>query len=105
MTEPSAGHGRRRLEAVVHGRVQGVGFRFHVARAAARHGIVGWVANESQGTVRAVGEGDEPALRAWLEALREGPSGAWVDDVEEHWAAAGDAFRAFEIRSGSHPGD
>ena len=104
MTDPSAS-GRRRLEAVVHGRVQGVGFRFHAARAAARHGIVGWVANESRGTVRAVGEGEEPALTAWLVELRDGPRGGRVDRVDEHWTAAGDAFREFEIRSRSHAGD
>ena len=96
---------RRRLEAVVHGRVQGVGFRFHAAREAARHGIVGWVANESGGTVRAMGEGSESALRAWLEALREGPAGAVVTGVDEHWGPAGDAFHDFQIRSRGHAGD
>ncbi len=94
-----------RLEAVIHGYVQGVGFRFHAARAAARHGIVGWVANEARGTVHAVGEGSAVALAAWLEELRSGPSGAHVSRVEEQWSAATNSFAAFSVRSGSHPGD
>ena len=105
MSDAAARPGRRRLEAVIHGRVQGVGFRFHAAREAARHGIVGWVANESSGTVRAIGEGSESALRAWLEALREGPAGAAVARVDEHWGLAGDDFRDFQIRSRWHAGD
>ena len=104
MTERSPADARR-LEAVVHGRVQGVGFRFHAARAAARHGILGWVANERDGTVRAVGEGPEPAVRAWLDELRRGPADAWVDRVDERWSVATHAFSDFEVRSGWHAGD
>jgi len=95
----------RRVAAVVHGRVQGVGFRFHVARAAARHGITGWVANESRGTVRAVGEAAEDDLRAWLEEIRAGPRGAAVTRVDEEWSAATGTFDDFDIRSGTHSGD
>jgi len=96
---------RQRLEAVVHGSVQGVGFRFHAARAAARHGIDGWVANEAGGTVRAVGEASGAALAAWLEELRAGPLGADVRRVDETWTAATGAFDGFSVRSGAHSGD
>jgi acylphosphatase len=95
----------RRLEAVVHGYVQGVGYRFHAARAAARHGIDGWVANEGGGTVRAVGEGSSAALAAWLDELRAGPPGAHVRRVDEHWSAATGGLDGFSVRSGSHAGD
>lgn len=95
----------RRLEAVVHGRVQGVGFRYHAARAAHRHGIVGWVANESAGTVRAIGEGSEAALAAWLAELRSGPAGGRVERVDERWSDATDSFSDFEVRTGWHRGD
>jgi len=96
---------RRRLEVLVHGRVQGVGYRIFAAREADRHGVVGWVANQAGGTVRAVGEGLDPELRSWLSALRRGPDGGAVSAVDEVWSAAADAFDDFEIRSGSHPGD
>ena len=96
---------RRRVEAVVRGRVQGVGYRFHAVRAANRHGIVGWVANERAGTVRAVGEGPEDDLRAWLAELRSGPAGAWIERVDETWSAAAGTFDDFEVRSGWTSGD
>ena len=38
----------KRLDATVHGRVQGVGFRWFVMRRAERLGLVGWVANEAK---------------------------------------------------------
>lgn len=101
----TADDGPRRLEAVIHGDVQGVGFRFHAARAAARHGIDGWVANEGRGTVRAVGEGPTGALSAWLDELREGPPGAHVSGVDVQWAAATGGFNGFAVRSGAHSGD
>ncbi len=94
-----------RLEAVVHGRVQGVGFRVFVARRAAELDVGGWVRNEARGSVRVVAEGAESALRTLLADLRYGPSGARVDLVEEDWRPSDGAFAGFEIRSGWHDGD
>ncbi len=47
---------RRRV--VVHGLVQGVGYRVSVERAAVGRGVAGWVRNRPDGTVEAVFEGD-----------------------------------------------
>ena len=94
-----------RLEAVVQGRVTGVGFRMHVADAARRLGLVGWVANEASGTVHCVAEGPREDLERLLAALRTGPRGAVVDRVDDTFSASTGAFRRFEIRSGWHPGD
>lgn len=94
-----------RLEAVVHGRVQGVGFRYFVVRQAAGLGLTGWVANEPSGHVRCVAEGSRPALESLLEALRSGPPGAWVDRVDSTWSAATGELDDFDVRSGWHGGD
>jgi len=95
-----------RLEAVVHGRVQGVGFRVFVARRAAALDLGGWVRNEARGSVRVVAEGDEAALRTLLSDLRTGPPGARVDHVDDDWGRSeAAAVRHFEIRSGWHAGD
>jgi acylphosphatase len=94
-----------RLEAVVHGRVTGVGFRMHVANAARQLNLAGWVANASAGTVHCVAEGRRGDLERLLEALRSGPRGAVVDRVDESFSAATGAFARFEIRSAWHPGD
>lgn len=71
---------RRRL--VVHGRVQGVGFRYSVARAAQTRGVAGWVANRADGTVEAAFEGEPEAVESLVRFCREGPRGAMVDRVE-----------------------
>ena len=94
-----------RLDVLVHGRVQGVGFRMYVVRVARRLGITGWVANESSGGVRCVAEGVRPDLDQLLQSLREGPPGAFVDRVDAAWSTATVGFERFEVRSGSHPGD
>ena len=94
-----------RLDATVHGRVQGVGFRVHVLRAARRLGLTGWVANEPSGRVRCVAEGSRDVLERLLAELRDGPRAAWVDHVAESWSPATGEFRGFDVRSGWHPGD
>jgi acylphosphatase len=97
-----AGH---RLEAVVHGRVQGVGFRVFVYDTARRLGLAGWVANEAGRRVRCVAEGRRADLDRLLERLRSGPPGAFVERVDATWSEATDRFAGFEIRSGWHAGD
>jgi acylphosphatase len=97
--------GGERLEAVVHGRVQAVGFRIFVIRSAKRLGLTGWVANEASGRVRCVAEGSRADLERLLEDLRNGPPGAWVDSVDATWGSASGSFRGFDVRSGWHPGD
>jgi acylphosphatase len=94
-----------RLEAVVHGRVQGVGYRIFVIRQATRLGLTGWVANEPSGRVRCVAEGPRDALEALLGILREGPDGAAVERVDAIWSPAIGGFADFDVRTGWHAGD
>ncbi len=107
-TEPGARESAAppvRLEALVHGRVQGVGFRVHVRRAARRLGLTGWVANEAGGRVRCVAEGPREVLERLLDELRDGPPGAWVERVDVAWQPSTDDLGAFDVRSGWHGGD
>ena len=94
-----------RLEAVVHGRVQGVGYRIFVVRQATRLGLSGWVANEPSGRVRCVAEGPRNVLETLLASLRDGPPGAWVDGVDAIWSPAIGGFADFDVRTGWHAGD
>jgi acylphosphatase len=71
---------RRRL--IVRGRVQGVGFRWFVARAARSRGLAGSAANRPDGTVEVVLEGEPDAVESLERLVREGPSGAQVNRVE-----------------------
>jgi acylphosphatase len=97
--------GDERLEAVVIGAVQGVGFRWFVMEAADRLEVRGWVANRADGAVVCVAEGPRAALEALLLALARGPISAGVERVIPAWMPATGRFGRFEIRSGSHPGD
>ena len=94
-----------RLEAIVHGRVQGVGFRIFVVRRASRLGLAGWVANDAGGRVRCVAEGPRDSLDELLDELQDGPPGAWVERVDATWSPATGGFSGFDVRSGWHSGD
>ncbi|TML44336.1 MAG: acylphosphatase [Actinobacteria bacterium] len=71
---------RRRV--VVQGHVQGVGFRYSLARAAEIRGVAGWATNRPDGTLEAVFEGEPEAVESLLRLCREGPRGAGVERVE-----------------------
>ncbi len=88
----------KRLQAVVMGRVQGVGFREFVRQEAASRRLTGYVRNSDDGrSVELVAEGDEAALDALLELLRRGPRFAHVDHVESAFSEASDAFGRFSV--------
>ena len=81
----------------IHGFVQGVGFRWAIARAANSRGVAGWAANRADGSVEAVLEGEPDAVESVVRICREGPRGARVDrvDVSEEQA---EGISGFETR-------
>lgn len=95
----------KRLDAVVVGRVQGVGFRAWTAGRAYELGLVGWVVNRADGNVRCIAEGPEDRLLLLLRDLREGPPAAIVETVTELWGPATGSLSGFAIRSADHTGD
>ena len=97
--------GTVRLDATVRGRVQGVGFRYWVVRRAADLGVVGWVANELDGSVRCVAEGAAEAIDRLEQILGTGPTGAIVDEVRSVRMPATGTLTGFGIRSAGHRGD
>lgn len=74
-----------RLDICVSGRVQGVGFRWHTVRQAQALGLVGWVRNLPDGSVRIVVEGPRDATQAMLDWARRGPDHAHVERCVERW--------------------
>jgi acylphosphatase len=84
---------RRRV--VVHGEVQGVGFRQTCRRQAEMFGVAGWVKNRSDGRVEAVFEGDEAAVDALVAWCRKGPPWGTVThvDVSDEQPAGETRFR------------
>lgn len=71
----------RTLQLRISGRVQGVGFRDALRRAAQANGINGWVRNRRDGTVEAVVQGRPEAVEKILAWARRGPPAARVSDV------------------------
>ena len=67
---------------VIHGRVQGVGFRAFVEDTAEHLALDGWVRNRRDGTVEAVFAGPEQAVTAAVDACRAGPRGARVTTID-----------------------
>jgi acylphosphatase len=68
---------------MIHGRVQGVGFRVFVEDTAERLGLEGWVRNRRDGSVEAVFAGPEDVVSKMIALCRRGPSSARVDGVED----------------------
>jgi len=64
---------------IVHGRVQGVGFRAFVEYEALTRGVEGWVRNRHDGSVEALFAGEASVVADMIEACRQGPLGARVD--------------------------
>ncbi len=68
---------------LIRGRVQGVGFRFFAADAAAAEGLSGSVRNVRDArSVEVIVEGDADAVARLERALYRGPPGACVEAVE-----------------------
>ncbi|MCX7038829.1 MAG: acylphosphatase [Spirochaetes bacterium] len=88
---------RRAFQAVVHGRVQGVGFRYSAIREANRLGIRGTVRNTAGGDVEVFAEADDAALALFAAWLREGPPGARVWSVDLDWVAPTGRHEGFEV--------
>lgn len=72
----------RSIQAIVRGRVQGVGFRWFVREAAVALDLAGQVRNRPDGSVEVMASGAVDRIAALLERLREGPAGATVSGVE-----------------------
>ncbi|GAB4444724.1 MAG: acylphosphatase [Anaerolineae bacterium] len=87
----------QRLHAVVHGRVQGVNFRYYTVRKANELGLKGWVRNRWDGTVEALAEGPRTSLDRFVSWLRQGPSSASVVQVDVTWAEATGEFGDFRV--------
>jgi acylphosphatase len=82
---------------LVRGRVQGVGFRWFVARTARRLGLTGHARNLPEGTVEVVATGDPAELDQLAQALTQGPPGAVVAGVEVENLVDAVEARSFDI--------
>ena len=68
----------------IHGRVQGVGFRYAARTQARSLNLKGWVSNRSDGSVEAVVQGTAEACSQFMTWCREGTGYSWVERVDIH---------------------
>ena len=85
------------VRVIIEGRVQGVGFRYWVAREAERLGVDGWVRNRREGTVEALISGDSETIRQMISRCHQGPPVSHVTRLTETDAEAPEP-PGFEIR-------
>ncbi len=72
----------KRVEIYVYGIVQGVGFRWHTEKKAAELGLTGWCKNVSDGSVLIQVQGNEDAIKRFIEWSYNGVPRAAVDRIE-----------------------
>ena len=87
----------RAVRCIVHGRVQGVGFRYSTQHTARRLNASGWVKNGADGTVEVVAVGSADAISKLLRWLDVGPPGAGVSWVDTQDIPVTSVFSRFSI--------
>ena len=80
------------------GRVQGVGYRWNMARRARALGLSGWVRNRHDGSVEAQASGTEDAVQALVDWAHHGPELARVDGVVVSTPDVPEPCQGFEQR-------
>lgn len=87
-----------RLSAWVHGRVQGVGFRWWTRSRALELGLTGFASNRPDGRVHVVAQGPREKCQRLLDLLRSGETPGVVDNVVADWAEADAPMAGFNER-------
>jgi acylphosphatase len=87
-----------RAEIIANGLVQGVGFRYFVARHAEKFGLKGYTKNLYSGEVLTVVEGEKFLIEELYNLIKIGPSHADVENAAINWCEFKNEFKRFEVR-------
>ena len=87
----------RRARIIVTGIVQGVFYRHSTKQQADALGLAGTVRNLPDGSVEIVCEGDEKEIERLIEWCRQGPRGAFVQNVGVEWLESSGGWAGFSI--------
>jgi acylphosphatase len=82
----------------VHGRVQGVGFRYFTQEQALRFNLFGWCRNRRDGTVEIFLQGGEPGLSLAITQLSKGPLFASVSRLEKRSVPPQPKLKTFTVK-------
>ncbi|HJY63936.1 MAG TPA: acylphosphatase [Ignavibacteria bacterium] len=85
------------VKIIVSGRVQGVGFRYYIAREAERLGIKGYVRNLWNGDVEIYAEGRWEFVEEMIKKAKLGPSHSKVDSCKVEWLDFANKYDNFDV--------
>ncbi len=82
---------------IVHGHVQGVGFRYFVHEHARILKLNGYAKNNYDGTVEVIAEGSQDKLNSLYALLKQGPSRSIVNQVIVEYVQYEGKYEGFHI--------
>ena len=88
----------KRATLVITGEVQDAGFRGKVMRIAQKLELLGYIENQPDGTVRSVCEGEEEAIKDFINALDIHDADIDVENIDVEWSDATGEFKWFEVK-------
>lgn len=86
------------VKIVVSGEVQGVGYRYFIARAASELELNGYAINLYNGNVEIFAEGRKEFLEELVKRAKKGPPHGSVEKAEIDWLVFKNKYNNFEIR-------
>lgn len=82
----------------IHGKVQGVGYRFYATRVARRLGLKGWIQNLRDGSVESIVEGEPQKIDEWITEIKEGPRYAEVVRIDQERRDSAGPLGDFDVK-------
>lgn len=82
---------------IIHGLVQGVGFRYFAYKTAEKYSIFGYAKNLYDGTVEVVASGDKDNIEQFKKDLKIGPSRSRITKFEEEEYSPNIDFLGFTV--------
>jgi len=87
-----------RIEIIVKGIVQGVGFRYYILRKANNLKLNGFVGNLDNGDVQIIAEGEKYLLDELINYAKVGPINSSVESFSVVLSEFKNEFKNFEVR-------
>ena len=81
-----------------HGRVQGIGFRYHVNEYATGLGLHGYVRNLHDGRVEILAQGSQKNIQKIINYVRSSPGFSHVIKLDIDWEESLNGLSSFHVR-------
>lgn len=85
------------IRCTVYGKVQAVQYRVYAQDSAVKLDLVGYVKNQTDGTVEVLAQGMPDTLKEYVEYLYEGSLSSVVDSVSVEWQTPEKTFTEFSV--------